>query len=219
MAISPISSVNKNIRNLSFGENQENTGAENKPKMSTQTKALIGAGLAALAAVGIYIATRGKTKVKPNVNNPIPASQQKLTDEQLIDFNAENKKFFAKVQEKIKTEWEQLKNLEDGKYVKKDGKYVPATENDLDYIDVRHMSEGLSYNSIAQYKNGKYKRTFIIDNIDALDSYQSNDGRVVLRCFVGDDLVSTNLKKSQNSLAFDVARAYGKNYFNSLYVK
>lgn len=50
------------IRNLSFGENQEKTSAENKPKLSTETKILVGAGLTALAAVGIYIATRGKTK-------------------------------------------------------------------------------------------------------------------------------------------------------------
>ena len=61
MTISSVSRVNSNYyRNLSFGENQEKTNTENKPKLSTETKVLIGAGLTALAAVGIYIATRGK---------------------------------------------------------------------------------------------------------------------------------------------------------------
>ena len=62
MAISPISSVNNNVKNLSFGENNEKPDTEKRPQISAQTKVLIGAGLAALAAVGIYIATRGKTK-------------------------------------------------------------------------------------------------------------------------------------------------------------
>lgn len=70
MTINPVSSVNNNIKNLSFGENKENTVAENKSRMTTQTKVLLGTTLAALAATGIYIATRGKVKVKTN-NKPL----------------------------------------------------------------------------------------------------------------------------------------------------
>lgn len=71
MTISPISNVNSNYyRNLSFGENKQDTSAENKPKLSRETKVLIGAGLAAVAAVGIYIATRGKVKnITPEIKN------------------------------------------------------------------------------------------------------------------------------------------------------
>ena len=65
MAISPINNVN-NIRNLSFGENKEKPGTEKKSQISTQTKVIVGTGLAALAAVGIYIATRGHSKM-PNI--------------------------------------------------------------------------------------------------------------------------------------------------------
>ncbi len=60
MAISPINNLNNNIRNLSFGENKEKPDTEKKSQISTQTKVIVGTGLAALAAVGIYIATRGK---------------------------------------------------------------------------------------------------------------------------------------------------------------
>lgn len=221
MAISPVSSVNNNIRNLSFGESNEKTITENKPKLSTETKVIIGTGLAALAAVGIYIATRGRTKVKPNANikNPVNLSQVNHTDEQLIDFKPANKKFLNKVQEKFKTEWEQLKKLEDGKYIKKDGKYVSATEDDLNYVEVRHMSKGLSYNSVTEYKNGKLKRTITIDDKDLLKSYQSSDGRIVARCANGEDFVSSNLKKSKSSTAFDVAKQYGERYFKNHYQK
>lgn len=221
MAVSPINNLNNNIRNLSFGENQEKPNTKNKSKLSTETKVLIGAGLTALAAVGIYIATRGRTKVKPNINvkNPITSSQVKLTDEQLIDFNAENKKFLNKVQEKFKTDWEQLKKLDDGKYVKKDGKYVPANENDLNYVEVSHMNKGLSYNSVTQYKNGKLKRTITIDDKDLLKSYQSSDGRIVARCSNGEDFVSSNLEKSENDTAFNVAQKCGEPYFKRHYKK
>jgi len=66
MAIIPIGSLKNDYRNLSFGENSENSTVENKPKteMSTQTKVILGTTLAALAATGIYIATRGKGGVK-----------------------------------------------------------------------------------------------------------------------------------------------------------
>lgn len=221
MAISPINSVNNNIRNLSFGESQEKTSAESKSKLSTETKVLIGTGLAALAAIGIYIATRGKTKVKPNanLNNPVQPKPIKLTDEQLIDFNVENKKFLNKIQEKFKSEWKALKNLEDGKYVKKKGKYVPAAEDDINYIEIKHQSKGLSYNSVEEYKNGTLKRAITIDNKDSIKSYQSNNGRIVARCANGEDFVSTNLKKSKNSNAFNIAQKYGESYFNTHYAK
>lgn len=65
MTISPINNVNNNIRNLSFGENKEKPDTEKESQISTQTKVIVGTGLAALAAVGIYIATRGRGKVKP----------------------------------------------------------------------------------------------------------------------------------------------------------
>jgi len=143
----------------------------------------------------------------------------KLTDEQLIDFNAENKKFLNKVQEKFKTDWEQLKKLDDGKYVKKDGKYVPANENDLNYVEVSHMNKGLSYNSVTQYKNGKLKRTITIDDKDLLKSYQSSDGRIVARCSNGEDFVSSNLEKSENDTAFNVAQKCGEPYFKRHYKK
>ena len=64
MAISPINNVN-NIRNLSFVENKEKPETEKKSQISTQTKVIVGTGLAALASVGIYLATKGKGKVKP----------------------------------------------------------------------------------------------------------------------------------------------------------
>ena len=219
MAVSPINNVN-NIRNLSFGENKEKPDTEKKSQISTQTKVIVGTSLAALAAVGIYIATRGRTKVKPNtnINKPVQPQQVKLTDEQLIDFNVENKKFLNKVQEKFKTEWEQLKKLEDGKYVKKDNKYVPANENDSNYVEVKHISKGLSYNSVTEFKNGKLKRFITIDDKDLLKSYQSSDGRVVARCVNGEDFVSTNLVKSENDTAFNIAQKYGKRYFNTHYV-
>lgn len=68
MTISPINNVNNNIRNLSFGENKEKPDTEKESQISTQTKVIVGTGLAALAAVGIYIAlVRGK--VKPNIPN------------------------------------------------------------------------------------------------------------------------------------------------------
>lgn len=220
MAISPINNVN-NIRNLSFGENKEKQDTEKKPQISPQTKVIVGTGLAALAAFGIYIATRGRTKVKPNtnINKPVQPQQVKLTDEQLIDFNVENKKFLNKVQEKFKTEWEQLKKLEDGKYVKKDNKYVPANENDSNYVEVKHISKGLSYNSVTEFKNGKLKRVITIDDKDLLKSYQSSDGRVVARCVNGEDFVSTNLVKSENDTAFNVAQKCGEPYFKRRYKK
>ena len=220
MAISPINNVNNNIKNLSFGENNEKPDTEKKSQISTQSKVLIGTGLAALAAVGIYIATRGRTKVKPNANINKPVQQQvKLPDEKLIDFNTENKKFLNKVQEKFKAEWEQLKKLEDGKYVKKDGKYVPASEDDINYVEVRQMSKGLSYNSVTEFKNGKLKRVVTIDDKDLLKSYQSGDGRIVARCANGEDFVSTNLAKSENDTAFNVAQKCGEPYFKRHYKK
>ena len=68
MAISPINNVNNNIRNLSFGENKEKPDTKSKSQISTQTKVIVGIGLAALSAVGIYIATRGKVKNEPNID-------------------------------------------------------------------------------------------------------------------------------------------------------
>ena len=53
---------------------QSSKPEENKPKISevsTQTKVMVGAGVAALAVAGIYIATRGKSKpknIKPDTN-------------------------------------------------------------------------------------------------------------------------------------------------------
>lgn len=61
MAVSPINNLNNNIRNLSFGENKEKQDTEKKPQISTQTKVIVGTSLAALAMVGIYIATRGRS--------------------------------------------------------------------------------------------------------------------------------------------------------------
>ena len=75
MTIGAINSVSNNYSNLSFGENLINAQTtNNKPKMSTTTKVILGTSLAALAAIGIYIATRGKAK--PKTGEVIQSAQE-----------------------------------------------------------------------------------------------------------------------------------------------
>lgn len=51
MTISPVSSLNYNIKNLSFGTNQDKTNKEKKSKISTQTGIVVGSGLVILGTI------------------------------------------------------------------------------------------------------------------------------------------------------------------------
>jgi len=103
MVISPINNLNNNIRNLSFGENKEKPGTEKKPQISTQTKVIVGTGLAALAAVGIYIATRGKGKGVNVKQDMVDELNNQATAEKLKELQKQANELKVKIRGQYKS--------------------------------------------------------------------------------------------------------------------
>ena len=98
MAIAPINnSVHYGYRNLSFGQSNDVTAENEKPLMTKNTKIVLGSALIALAAAGIYIATRGKTKINPdnNIQNVIKSFKErypKLAEKETVITKLKNGK-------------------------------------------------------------------------------------------------------------------------------
>lgn len=147
MAIRPINNVN-NITNLSFGENKEKPDTEKKSQISTQTKVIVGTGLAALAAVGIYIATRGmKSKNNEIINNSAVKTLQDILND---------------VKSKFPNSYIEQKTLKNGKKFLK-----VSSDTPISHKYVFDNNDNLIY-TITLDKN-KYRPTsFVFDSNDKL---------------------------------------------------
>ena len=150
MAISPINNLNNNIRNLSFGENKEKQDTEKKPQISTQTKVIVGTGLAALAAVGIYIATRGKSG-KTNTSGLNPASGNEKPLEILKEYTIDA---FKKAGHKF----------EKGRAITSDGKNYTGTL-------IRTDKNGNKF--VSEFKDGVFQKA--TKNNDVISEVTFND--------------------------------------------
>lgn len=122
--------ISKNSKKLSFSQNKSTASDK------TTQKALLYTGLGALAALGIYLATKGKKAIKLNNlgNKPI---------ENVVNNTNE---MANSVQSKIDDVIKQFK------------------ETNVDhYIDIRHCTDDIKNvePTITKLKNGKYKLEFV----------------------------------------------------------
>ena len=80
------------INNTQLIKQQPKTTDENAKSFPTKTVVIVGAGLTALAAVGIYIATRGRGGVK-SVNKPNTETTNQIKEMTVELFKKEGNKF------------------------------------------------------------------------------------------------------------------------------
>jgi len=184
-------------------------------------------GLAALAAGGIYHATRGKAG-KEVTDAAISATKQAASGKhipQTISFNRpEDKKFLGKIQQKIDKEWMLLKELPSGEYVKRGNSYVPATNSDECLIKLIRKSKGCSYDLVEKwdyFKNGKVVHKSIkMDEKGKVIQYQSGNYIVgISNNANGVDIVSCNIPKGAGTLAYSEAILLGEFTFRQRYKK